>query len=231
LGIIALPLIVAEAERAVATWGSGTGPWWRALGSRWARLNPAWPCIAVAAMLGMAAQANPPSPLPTAFNHSAFPVRAVRAARAAHITGRLLNELAWGGYILYAWPEQRVFVDGQTDFFGDSIVKEYHVIRDVSPGWRNALSGWRIDLALLETDSPLADALAHESGWEPIECDSTAVLFRRNPARPPTLGAMASLSRDCGVLALPYGRVLNARSELPNGRWRHLAATYSRRDR
>ena len=52
------------------------------------------------------------------FDERVFPVEAVRRARAAGLTGRMYNELAWGGYILHAWPEQRVFIDGQTDFYG-----------------------------------------------------------------------------------------------------------------
>ena len=38
------------------------------------------------------------------------------AARAEKLQGRIFHDFIWGGYLLYAWPEQKVFIDGGTDF-------------------------------------------------------------------------------------------------------------------
>ncbi len=139
--------------------------------------------------------------LPDDVQHESFPVRAVRARRAAGLAGRLFNEFTWGGYILYAWPEQRVFIDGQTDFYGDSVTKEYAAMRRLEPGWRAKLAAWKIDLALLPTRYQLADALAHEPGWRPVYCDSTAVLFVRDSSHGPALGPMSTLPDACASVS------------------------------
>ena len=46
-------------------------------------------------------------------------------ARRAHLTGRIYSEFIWGGYLLYAWPEQKVFIDGGTDHYGEDLVQEH----------------------------------------------------------------------------------------------------------
>ena len=214
-GIVALPLVALELERALAIWVPG---WSCRLGRRLgrliaARLVPPWPVAAVIAMFMLARttsgtvqpadQFSARSTLfPTTFNPAVFPVRAVTAARNARLTGRMFHEFTWGGYVLYAWPEQEVFIDGQTDFYGDSITQEYQQILGVEPGWRRKLAMWRIDLALIQTVSPLADAIAHEAGWRPVYCDSTAVLFQRDDSSGPPLAPLTSLTASCQPLAI-----------------------------
>ncbi len=49
-----------------------------------------------------------------------FPVKAVDYITTHPIEGNMFNEFTWGGYLLYRlWPEQKVFIDGQTDFYGE----------------------------------------------------------------------------------------------------------------
>jgi hypothetical protein len=212
-GIVVLPLVAAEGQRSLA----GRIPHWA---TRWSkpaspratRLSLAWPAVALVAMFVLArspryARADTADAttyartlLPSTFNPSKFPVRAVRAARAARLQGRLLSEFIWGGYILYAWPEQRVFIDGQTDFYGDSIMREHSEIMGLQPGWRAKLAAWKIDLALIQTNSGLSDALAHEPGWKAVYCDSTAILFQRDSSRGPALAPMKQLSNRCASM-------------------------------
>ncbi len=210
-GIVAVPLVALEIERALAVWTPArtrnAGRTHRDPG----RLALGWPLAAAVTMFMLAQAASvtvqPPERFaagadlfPTTFNPAVFPVRAVAAARAARVSGRMFEEFTWGGYVLYAWPEQPVFIDGQTDFYGDSITWDYARIRSVDPGWRQELEKWRIDLALIATVSPLADALAHESGWRPIYCDSTATLFQRDPGHPPALSGSLAVSPSCASL-------------------------------
>ncbi len=230
-GVVALPLVAQELERALVAWVPG---WSRRLGRPIRGVNPArlalgWPAAAIVAMFMLARTtsgtvqpadqfAARSTLFPTTFNPAVFPVRAVAAAREARLGGRMFHEFTWGGYILYAWPEQRVFIDGQTDFYGDSITRQYSAILGVEPGWRRKLDAWRIDLALIQTVSPLADALAHEAGWRPVYCDSTAVLFQRDDSRGPTLEPLTSLSASCHPLVIPPLVIAAPRDSMPNGR-------------
>jgi hypothetical protein len=85
-----------------------------------------------------------------------FPVEAVARARASGLTGRIFNELAWGGYILYAWPEQKVFIDAQTDFYGEELAREYLALRNADSAWRQLLTRRKITMIFLPTEAPLA---------------------------------------------------------------------------
>lgn len=45
-----------------------------------------------------------------------------------------------GGYLLYRmWPGRRVFIDGQTDFYGSELVNEYLTALRVQDGWQDIL--------------------------------------------------------------------------------------------
>jgi hypothetical protein len=118
----------------------------------------------------------------TDFDASVFPVAAVARARDAKLDGRLFSDLAWGGYLLYAWPEQRVFIDGGSDFYGEEIFREYVEVKALSPGWREILDRWRISLMLLDRQTTLAHELARDPTWSQWYCDSLAVVFRRSSA-------------------------------------------------
>lgn len=112
------------------------------------------------------------------FDPRVFPVEAVRGARAAGLEGRLFNEISWGGYLLYAWPEQKVFIDAQTDFYGEELSREYVVLRGSQPGWELRLHERMVQLVLLPREAPLAHALA-AGAWETIETQGPAILLRR----------------------------------------------------
>ena len=42
------------------------------------------------------------------FDSTIFPVAAVQHAREERLQGRIFSEFTWGGYVVYAWPEQKI---------------------------------------------------------------------------------------------------------------------------
>jgi hypothetical protein len=115
------------------------------------------------------------------FDGTVFPVAAVAKARNEHLQGHLFNDFAWGGYVVYAWPEQKIFIDGGTDFFGEDVFREYVKIKGLGPGWRELLAKRDISLMLLERDAALTHELARDGRWNLWYCDSLSVMFRRSP--------------------------------------------------
>jgi hypothetical protein len=113
------------------------------------------------------------------FDKDDFPVAAVEAARKEGVHGRVYNFFTWGGYMLLAWPEQKVFIDGGTDFYGEPITRDYLKIWTLQPDWRQVMDRWGIDVALVESNSPFAAQLEREPGWYMWFCDSTAALLRK----------------------------------------------------
>jgi hypothetical protein len=114
------------------------------------------------------------------FDGTVFPVAAVAKARGERLQGRLFSGFAWGGYVEDAWPEQKIFIDGGTDFFGEDVFREYLKITRLSPGWRDLLARRDISLMLLRRESSLAHELAREGRWSLWYCDSVAVILRRS---------------------------------------------------
>ena len=126
-----------------------------------------------------------PSPLvrlglvPGYFDPTIFPVAATEKARAAGLTGRMYNEFTWGGYLLFAWPEQKVFIDGQTDFYGEELTRTHIRIQSLYPGWRELLKQWDISLVIMPTGSSLVHEMARDPAWRIWHCDRTATVLRQ----------------------------------------------------
>jgi hypothetical protein len=135
------------------------------------------------------------------FGGTVFPVAAVALAREHRLEGPLFSEFAWGGYVDYAWPEQKVFIDGGTDFFGEEIFREYVKIKQMAPGWRDVMNHYRISLMLLERGRSLAHQMARDGRWQIWYCDSLAVVLRRRQAvsatNPATADSAEQVLDDC----------------------------------
>jgi hypothetical protein len=183
-GVVALPLAALHLAGSRIRWPGGpvrrmdeafrhaagaaaTGPW---------RIAAAG-ALAVAAVA--LARAGPGRT--AGFDPAVFPVQAVAKAREAGLAGNLFNEFAWGGYILLAWPGQRVFIDGQTDFYGEPLTREYVAIRNAEPGWAERLERREVRLVILPPDAPLAQRLRSRPGWELWSADPTADVLVRTP--------------------------------------------------
>ena len=183
-GITALPLVALHVDAK-----------WRELGARFlgrmraafaaaaGQTDTGWWSAAGAAVLVVLAAAGgrvgSVQLLPDQFDPRVFPVDVVQQARSAGLQGRIFNELGWGGYLLYAWPEQQVFIDGQTDFYGEGLSREYAAVRGAEAGWRERLDAWRIELVLLPMEAPLAGALASDDGWVLVANRRNAELYAR----------------------------------------------------
>lgn len=114
------------------------------------------------------------------FDAHRFPVAAVDTARNSKLTGRVFADFTWGGYILFAWPEQRVFIDGGTDFYGTAVVRDYLTVANLDAGWGDVLARHRVDLVLTKSNSKLAQELVRTPGWVLWYCDSVSAIARRD---------------------------------------------------
>ncbi len=122
-------------------------------------------------------------PLGAAFDPTQMPVAAADYARANPPVGNMFNSFRWGGYLLHRlWPQQRVFIDGQTDFFGDEIVHQYLTVVTLGDGWEEVLDRYRVGWVIFETDSALVRKLKSTSGWVAAYEDPLATVLIRAPA-------------------------------------------------
>jgi hypothetical protein len=118
---------------------------------------------------------------PTDFG-SSFPREMV--AKQQHriaASTRLFTMDQWGDYILYKqWPNQKVFVDGRSDFYGQAFGEEYISLMNADYKWAEIVRRYGFDLMLLPVHWPLASVLKLSSDWRVVADDGTAILFARS---------------------------------------------------
>lgn len=109
---------------------------------------------------------------------SAYPARAANALRQR--PGPLLNEYDWGGYLVFAVPEQPTFIDGRgAALYPSRLLDEFEIAVGLHPGYRRVLDDHGVRLVLLRPDRALAVAL-REDGWEVVaEEPGSWVLLQR----------------------------------------------------
>jgi hypothetical protein len=98
--------------------------------------------------------------------------------------GRVFTMDQWGDYILYkSWPQQKVFVDGRSDFYGEKFGKEYLSLMNADYRWNEIADRYGFDLMLLPVRWPLASVLKLSPEWRVVADDGTASLFERTGLR------------------------------------------------
>ena len=97
----------------------------------------------------------------------------------AHNPKRVLNDLPFGGYLI--WRQIPVFVDGRAELYGEAFEMAYYralKLKDVSQ-FLDILKTWDIDAVLLAPSTPAVGLLDHIGGWRRAYADENAVLHVR----------------------------------------------------
>ncbi|MDD3285721.1 MAG: hypothetical protein PHG95_03790 [Patescibacteria group bacterium] len=137
-----------------------------------------------------------------------YPCAAVEYLRARPElqTKRLFNSYDWGGYLLWAYPQRQIFIDGrmpQANYQGHTILEEYLRFRHDGEDIGHLLDVYKIDLVLLkksagslglrsleklffqiseeELSAPdyLQSYLASSPDWQVIFQDNLSILYER----------------------------------------------------
>jgi len=122
-------------------------------------------------------------PHPTEMPAKKWPIAAVGYIRQhpEQFQGNMFNQYVWGGYLLHALPEHRVFVDGRTDFYGESLIRQYDDTSALRTNWMQALEQYHVSWTLLPTEQRLNLALALLPGWQCVYSNEVATIFRKQP--------------------------------------------------
>lgn len=138
------------------------------------RRTSAWPAVVIVAL----AFVDAPIKWPRDFPSEAFPTAMVHANANILQSGRLLTTDQWGDYIIYSfYPRQKVFIDGRSDFYGETLGTEYLHLLQGAYDWQSILKRHRFEVALLPVEWPLAQLLKLDPSWQVIKDDSRAILF------------------------------------------------------
>jgi hypothetical protein len=114
------------------------------------------------------------------FDESIFPVAAVDWLEDNPQKGNVFNHFPWGGYLLYRqWPQTLVFIDGQTDFYGEALTRKYEQVITLGENWESVLDNYDVAWTLIPTNSNLTQELKLD-GWLVLYEDNTATILSRN---------------------------------------------------
>jgi hypothetical protein len=77
-----------------------------------------------------------------------------------------------------------VFIDGQTDFYGEALTREYERVIQAEPGWEEILTKYSVGWLLIPPGERLERELNAVGGWREVYRDESAVIFSRAGAAP-----------------------------------------------
>lgn len=114
------------------------------------------------------------------YNPEKFPVQAVTWLESNPQDGLVFNDFIWGGYLLYReWPDMLVFIDGQTDFYGEELTREYVQVITADPNWKQVLNKHEVDWILLPVNDLASRVIQTDPDWETVYKDSTSLVSHR----------------------------------------------------
>ena len=108
------------------------------------------------------------------------PVGAVDFIRRAGLSGPMLNEYVFGGYLMWALPEQKVFIDGRGDVYDwTGVFAEYGRWATLSEDPKILLDKYGIRFCLVSKDSPPGRVMPY-LGWRKAFSDDVATVYVKN---------------------------------------------------
>ena len=91
-------------------------------------------------------------------------------------TGRMINELTWGGYFIWRFNDDfKVFMDGRTLIYPASFWNKLYL--EGEPGRRQMLGPQRADFAILPAQHSLLHKSLEALNWKQVYSDSRAIVL------------------------------------------------------
>jgi type IV secretory pathway VirB2 component (pilin) len=144
------------------------------LASSFMRIS-AWPFLLVGTLVFMGAPVKWPKDFPAVV----FPVKMIHDHHQEILKARLLTTDQWGDYLIYLDPNQKVYVDGRSDFYGPEIGNQYLRMTGGQWDWDQILTKNGFTSVLLPSELPLCQLLKRDPGWRVEEDSGRAILLVR----------------------------------------------------
>jgi hypothetical protein len=115
------------------------------------------------------------------FDAKHLPAGAVEYLEQERSTEPVFGPDQWGGYLIYRlYPKRLVLIDDRHDLYGSGRFREYLILMQVEPGWKDVLKKWRIQTLVLPAGSTLANLLGQlPQEWSTVYEDKAAVVIER----------------------------------------------------
>jgi len=137
--------------------------------------------LVVAVILALIIIWPKPNDLLVLDDKSVFPAGAVKYLSENNLSGNILNDYNWGGYLLWSrFPQNRVFIDGRTDIYADRVYPDYLKIMNLSPESLKLLAGYNPDLILIKPKASLNTLLSGRREWQVLYRDNVSILYQHS---------------------------------------------------
>lgn len=115
------------------------------------------------------------------FDPKQVPVAAVDFLEKEADSGPILSTDSWGGYLIYRlYPRRQVIMDDRHDLYGSERVRQFLVLMQGEPAWKEVLDNLQARTVLLPDNSTLASLLRElPQEWQVRHEDSVAIVFER----------------------------------------------------
>lgn len=113
------------------------------------------------------------------FSPERIPVAAMNYIEQNPIKGNMLNSDNWGGYIIYKYPDIKVFMDGRLDMYQQEFLGKYQLVAKVKEGWESILDEYNVEWILFNRNTLLNNLLTQHPGWEIYYSDNLCTIFKR----------------------------------------------------
>jgi hypothetical protein len=121
---------------------------------------------------------------PTEFRDTGLlPIKATRFVLESGLQGRMFNTYHYGGYLIkQLYPQQKVFIDGRTELYGQEFVRDYLNTSNGREGWDATIDKYSIDYAIVSNDEPIRQLLLARGDFHLVyQDDHTSVVVRDDP--------------------------------------------------
>jgi hypothetical protein len=93
------------------------------------------------------------------------------------LNARLLTTDQWGDYLIYLNPQQKVYVDGRSDFYGQEIGNEYLRMTGGQWDWEQSMKKNGFTSVLLPSELPICQLLKRDPEWRVEEDSGKTILL------------------------------------------------------
>jgi hypothetical protein len=143
-----------------------------------------WPALAVIAALALClhgGRVGSRQLMRARFDPEHLPVKAADYLAQEQSSLPVFAPDSWGGYLIYRlYPNRQIVMDDRHDLYGSDRVRDYLVLVQVGPGWRDVLSKWQIRTVVFPKGSTLAGILRELAPeWKVVYEDKLAVVIEK----------------------------------------------------
>ncbi|MBI5641881.1 MAG: hypothetical protein HY954_00235 [Deltaproteobacteria bacterium] len=109
-----------------------------------------------------------------------YPEGTVAFMKKEGIKGNIYNEYIFGGYLIYEYPEAKVYIDGRTPtVYSPYFFWQSRLVNNPAR-WDRLVAELSIDMALIKLDSPFCKNLHLSPEWKAVSFDDISILFLKN---------------------------------------------------